>query len=97
MKTANTVFVKTKKQKPLKNKQVKKVSNQKVIDKFFASRNNTQYNCTIEYVNKEKTAVKNFSIGFVLKEIQINTNNVVNHNIGSSEFPRKDNIKIIPD
>jgi hypothetical protein len=44
-------------------------------DKFFASKNNTQYNLNIAYLDKARTIIKSLSIGFVLKEIQNNENN----------------------
>lgn len=45
----------------------------KIVDKFVASINNTEYNTSIEYTDKTKTTVREFSFGFSLKEMSINT------------------------
>ncbi len=47
----------------------------KEVDKFFASKNNVQYNVSVEYSSKERTSIKSLSFGTALKEMPINNTN----------------------
>lgn len=58
----------------IKDKHIKKQQQQKEIVKHVVSINNTQYNMSIEYENKSRKIVKEFSLGFSLKEMHINDN-----------------------
>src|SRR3982750_471021 len=56
----------------VKGKQKKYIKKQPEIIKHVVSINNTQYNMSIEYENNK--IVKEFSIGFSMKEMHINDN-----------------------